>query len=390
MAPSIYGLDHLKEALALQLFGGAPKRFPDIRVRGELNVLLIGDPGTAKSQLLQHAARLAPRGLYTSGRGTTAAGLTAAVIRERQEGGMTLEAGALVLADRGLCAIDEIEKMRPEDRVAVHEVMEQHTVSVAKGGIVATLNARTAVLAAANPALGRYVRERTVAENISLPVTILSRFDLIFVLTDVPDKEADAKLSGHVLALHKDLAPPTQPPIPQELLRKYIAYARRIDPRLTDEAVQRLQQFYLEMRSASSDSGSPVAITVRQLESLVRLAEAHARMALRREVTAEDAEAAVLLMRKSMEQVGVDLKTGKFDADILLTGKPSSLRDKMSTVLGIVVELEREAGMTEEKAIIELAKTRYGILEEEARRLIAEMVRQGTLFEPRPGYWKKT
>ncbi|MEM0254321.1 MAG: hypothetical protein QXK78_07195 [Candidatus Bathyarchaeia archaeon] len=280
--------------------------------------------------------------------------------------------------------------MRPEDRVAIHEVMEQHTVSVAKGGIVATLNARTAVLAAANPALGRYVRERTVAENISLPVTILSRFDLIFVLTDVPDKEADAKLSGHVLALHKGLAPPTQPPIPQELLRKYIAYARRMDPRLTDEAVQRLQQFYLEMRSASLNAGSPIAITVRQLESLVRLAEAHARMALRHEVTAEDAEAAILLMRKSMEQVGVDLKTGKFDADILLTGKPSSLRDKMSAILGIVVELEREAGMAEEKAIVELAKTRCGIPEEEARKLIAEMVRQGTLFEPRPGCLKKT
>ncbi len=172
IAPSIYGYEHVKEAIMYMLFGGTPKYLPDITIRGDMNVLLIGDPGTAKSQLLQYVARIAPRGLYTSGRGTTAAGLTAAVLRER-EGGMSLEAGALVLADKGVCAIDEIDKMRPEDRVAIHEAMEQHTVSVAKGGIVATLNARTAILAAANPALGRYDPYRTVAENIALPVTIL-------------------------------------------------------------------------------------------------------------------------------------------------------------------------------------------------------------------------
>jgi replicative DNA helicase Mcm len=276
IAPSIYGYEHVKEAIMYLLFGGVPKTLPDITIRGELNILLIGDPGTAKSQLLQYVARVAPRGLYTSGRGTTAAGLTAAVIREKG-GGMSLEAGALVLADKGVACIDEIDKMRPEDRVAIHEAMEQHTVSVAKGGIVATLNARTAILAAANPALGRYEQRRTIAENISLPVTILSRFDLIFVLRDVPNKDIDSKMSEHILEIHRKGLTPLEPPIPLELLKKYVSYAKGIKPVLTNEALQRLKDFYLAMRSVSESEGSPIAITARQLESLVRLAEARAR-----------------------------------------------------------------------------------------------------------------
>ncbi len=229
IAPSIYGYEHVKEAIMYLLFGGVPKTLTDITIRGEINALFVGDPGTAKSQLLQYVARIAPRGLYTSGRGTTAAGLTAAVIREKG-GGMSLEAGALVLADKGIACIDEMDKMRQEDRVAIHEAMEQHTVSVAKGGIVATLNARTAILAAANPSLGRYEPHRTVAENISLPVTILSRFDLIFVLRDTPDKEIDSKMSEHILEIHRKGTPPTETPIPPDLLRKYISYAKTIKP----------------------------------------------------------------------------------------------------------------------------------------------------------------
>jgi len=344
IAPSIYGYDHIKEAIMYLLFGGVPKNLPDITIRGELNVLLIGDPGTAKSQLLQYVAKVAPRGLYTSGRGTTAAGLTAAVIREKG-GGMTLEAGALVLADKGVACIDEMDKMRPEDRVAIHEAMEQHTVSVAKGGIVATLNARTAVLAAANPALGRYEPHRTVAENISLPVTILSRFDLIFVLRDVPNKETDGKMSEHILEMHRKGTSPAEPPIPPDLLRKYISYAKSIKPVLTKEALQRLKDFYLSMRSVSETEGSPVAITARQLESLVRIAEARARAALRKEVLAEDAEAAITIMRRSLEEVGIDVSSSKIDIDIIMTGKPKSLRDKLQTVLSTIMKLEKETGM---------------------------------------------
>ncbi|MCJ7768337.1 minichromosome maintenance protein MCM, partial [Candidatus Bathyarchaeota archaeon] len=324
IAPSIYGYDHIKEAIMYLLFGGVPKTLPDISIRGEMNALIVGDPGTAKSQLLTYVARIAPRGLYTSGRGTTAAGLTAAVIREKG-GGMSLEAGALVLADKGICCIDEMDKMRPEDRVAIHEAMEQHTVSVAKGGIVATLNARTAILAAANPALGRYEPHRTVSENISLPVTILSRFDLIFVLRDVPNKESDSKMSAHILEIHRKGSSPVETPIPVDLLRKYISYAKGTKPVLGQEAIKRLNDFYLAMRSASEAEGSPVAITARQLESLVRISEARTRVALRNEVSAEDAEAAIAIMKRSLEEVGIDLSSYKMDIDLIMTGKPKSM-----------------------------------------------------------------
>ncbi len=390
IAPSIYGYEHIKEAIMYLLFGGTPKALPDITIRGELNVLLVGDPGTAKSQLLQYVARVAPRGLYTSGRGTTAAGLTAAVIREKG-GGMTLEAGALVLADKGVACIDEIDKMRPEDRVAIHEAMEQHTVSVAKGGIVATLNARTAILAAANPAFGRYEPNRHFAENITLPVTILSRFDLLFILKDVPDKEADAKMSEHILDLHRKKAPPTEPPIPPDMLRKYISYAKtHVNPVLTKEALERLKDFYLSMRSASLAEGAPITITARQLESLVRIAEARARAALRKEVTAEDAEAAITIMKKSLEEVGMDVTSYKLDIDTIMTGKPKSLRDKLHTVLDTIVQMEKETGMVEKDALLDELETAHKIPRVEAERLINRLLREGTIYSPREGYLKRT
>jgi len=389
IAPSIYGYEHIKEAMMYLLFGGVAKHLPDITIRGDMNVLMVGDPGTAKSQLLQYVAKIAPRGLYTSGRGTTAAGLTAAVLRERA-GGMTLEAGALVLADKGVAAIDEIDKMRPEDRVAIHEAMEQHTVSVAKGGIVATLNARTAILAAANPSLGRYDPYRTVAENIALPVTILSRFDLIFVLRDVPEKEADTKMTEHILDLHRTGATPVEPPIPPDLFRKYISYAKNMKPVLTKEALERLKDFYLAMRSASETEGTPIAITARQLESLVRVAEARARVALRKEVLAEDAETAIAIMKRSLEEVGIDVSSHKIDIDIIMTGKPKSMRDKLSVILGLISSMEKETGMVEKTRLMERLQTEYDVGGSEAERLIGQLVKEGTLFSPKNGYLKKT
>jgi replicative DNA helicase Mcm len=389
IAPSIYGYDHIKEAIMYLLFGGVPKQLPDISIRGEINALLIGDPGTAKSQMLQYVTRIAPRGLYTSGRGTTAAGLTAAVLRERG-GGMTLEAGALVLADKGVACVDEIDKMRPEDRVAIHEAMEQHTVSIAKGGIVATLNARVALLAAANPSLGRYEPYRTVAENVPLPVTILSRFDLIFVLRDVPEKEVDTKMTEHILSLHKTGMAPVEPPIPPNLLRKYISYAKNITPQLTEQALHRLRDFYLEMRSASETEGTPVAITARQLESLVRLAEARARVAFRKEVLAEDAEASIAIMRRSLEEVGIDITSGKQDIDLIMTGKPKSLRDRLQVILGEIIEMEKETGMVEKSALIEKLEKEHEVNTSEAERLIGQLIREGTIYSPKEGYLKKT
>jgi replicative DNA helicase Mcm len=388
-APSIYGYEDIKEALVYLLFGGVPKQMADgITIRGDVNVLLIGDPGTAKSQLLKYVSKIAPRGLYTSGRGSTAAGLTAAVIRE-SPGGMTLEAGALVIADRGVCAVDEIDKMRTEDRVAIHEAMEQQTVSIAKGGIVATLNARTSILAAANPSLGRFDPYRTVAENINLPVTILSRFDVIFVIKDQPDRDVDEKTAEHILALHKMGSAPVEPPIAPQLLRKYVSYAKQIEPVLTEAAMERVKDFYMQMRTTESRD-SPIAITARQLESLIRLAEARARAALREEVSVEDAQAAILLARKSLEQVGIDLSSGKIDIDIIMTGRPKSLRDKLQAVLSTIVDAEKTTGMISEEDLYERAREEYDLERSEASRLLKQLTSDGMVYSPRQGYYKKT
>ncbi len=390
IAPSIYGYDDIKEAITLLLLSGLHKVMPDgVSIRGDINVLLIGDPGTAKSQLLQYVARIAPRGLYTSGRGTTAAGLTAAVIRERA-GGMALEAGALVLADKGVCCIDEFDKMRPEDRVAIHEAMEQQTVSVAKGGIVATLNARASILSAANPSMGRYDPYRTVTDNISLPVTVLSRFDLIFILRDEPEKELDARMSEHILALHGGKAVSPEAEIPPDLLRKYITYARRMKPVLSEEATQSFHNFYLMMRSVSEGADTSIAITPRQLESLVRLSEARARACLRDVVTVEDAEGVISLMKKCLEQVGIDVSTGKYDIDIIMTGKPKTLRDKLLEVLSSVSELEKDIGMVKQEDLLEHLESEHGIGRNDAERLISQLQREGTVYSPKPGFLKKT
>ncbi|MEK6920091.1 MAG: minichromosome maintenance protein MCM, partial [Thermoproteota archaeon] len=390
LAPSIYGYEDVKEAVLYLLFGGVSKRLPDgIGIRGDSNIIIIGDPGTAKSQLLQYVSRIAPRGLYTSGRGTTAAGLTAAVLREKT-GGMVLEAGALVLADKGVACIDEIDKMRPDDRVAIHEALEQQTVSVAKGGIVATLNARAAVLAAGNPALGRYEPHRNVAENINLPVTILSRFDLIFILKDQPEEEADSRMSQHILTLHRTQLNPEAAPFPPDFLRKYISYAKRIVPVLTPEAVKELHDFYLKMRSKSGAAEAAIAITPRQLEGLVRLAEARARAFLRNQVTVEDARSAIRIMTVSLGDAGVDVKTGSMDIDVIMTGKPRSIRDSMQKVIEIVAELERDTGSVEEGVVVAAVAEREKIEEREARRLIGQLVKDGILYSPKPGRLKRT
>jgi len=389
LAPSIYGYEDVKEGILYLLFGGTAKQLPDgVNIRGDENVLLIGDPGTAKSQLLQYVSRIAPRGLYTSGRGTTAAGLTAAVLREKT-GGMILEAGALVLADKGVACIDELDKMRPDDRVAIHEALEQQTVSVAKGGIVATLNARAAVLAAANPSLGRYEPHRNVSENINLPVTILSRFDLIFIIKDQPEADYDTRMSEHILALHRSRVSPETAPFAPDFLRKYISYAKRIIPVLSSEAVIELRDFYLKMR-AKGGAEAAVAITPRQLEALVRISEARARAFLRDVVTVEDAKSAIRIMTVSLSDVGVDVKTGAMDIDVIMTGKPRSLRDSFQRVIETVAEMERETGTVEETVLIAALVDKEKMEEREARRLIGQLIKEGILYSPKPGRLKRT
>jgi len=390
IAPSIYGYREIKKAIALLLFGGVPKVYPDgVRVRGDIHILLVGDPGTAKSQLLRYAASIAPRGIYTTGKGATAAGLTAAVVREKSSGEFYLEAGALVLADGGVAAIDEFDKMEARDRVSIHEAMEQQTVSIAKAGIVATLNARASILAAANPAFGRYLYNKTIAENIDLPVTILSRFDLIFVIQDRPDRKRDKELAEYVLDFHRGAYPDIiENIIPARLLKKYIAYARRyVKPRLTEEAKKKIVDYYVSMRAKSEAPDAPIAITPRQLEALVRLAEAHAKMALKEVVTGEDAEAAIELMEYFLRNVGVDTATKAIDIDVVMTGRPKSQREKIVFILDLVKEMVREndGKAVAKEEVIKRAVER-GIEEHFARRVLEELIKNGELFEAEPGY----
>ncbi len=394
IAPSIYGYREIKTAIALLLFGGVPKIYPDgVRVRGDIHVLLIGDPGTAKSQLLRYVSSIAPRGIYTTGKGATAAGLTAAVVREKSTGDFYLEAGALVLADGGVACIDEFDKMEARDRVSIHEAMEQQTVSIAKAGIVATLNARASILAAANPAFGRYLYNRPVTENIDLPVTILSRFDLIFVITDRPNKEYDKKLAEYVLDFHRQVYPEVlENTIPPLLLKKYIAYARRyVKPRLSEEAKEKLVKFYVEMRSRGENPDSPITITPRQLEALIRLAEAHAKMALGEIVTVEDAEAAIKLVEYFLRSVGVDVETRRIDIDIVMTGQPKSQRDKILMIIDLIKTMVEE-NMGEPVRIDDVINraVERGLDEAFVRKVIEKLYESGELMEPRPGYIIKT
>jgi len=390
ISPVIYGNWEIKEAIALALFGGVPKLMPDgTKIRGDIHVLIIGDPGTAKSQMLQFAARVSPRAVYTTGKGSTAAGLTAAVVREKITGDFVLEAGALVLADGGIAVIDEIDKMREEDRVAIHEAMEQQTVSIAKAGIVARLNARATIIAAGNPKLGRYIPERTISENINLPITILSRFDLIFILRDEPNSIKDRELAQHILISHSG-GNEISPPIGIDLLRKYIAYARKnTHPKITEEAAKLLENFFVDLRNKSLESPeSPVAITARQLEALIRISEAYARMALRDKVTRQDAEMAINIMRIFLEKIGIDVESGKIDIDTIMVGKPKSTREKMIAILDIIDNISKTEGCAKLKKIKEEANSK-GIDDVHIEDMIRRLHKEGIIRENKTDCYSK-
>jgi len=389
IAPSIQGHETIKESIALLLFGGVSKTLADgTKLRGKSNILMIGDPGTGKSQILKFVSGLAVRALYTSGKGSSAAGLTAAVIHDADSGAMTLEAGALVLADQGIACIDEFDKMDPTDRTAIHEAMEQHTVSIAKAGIVATLNARTSILAAANPTLGRYESSLSVQDNIRLPFTILSRFDLIWIMVDTIEATRDRELAQFILNMHqmkraKDA--PSIPPVSQEFLKKYIGYANRyVIPQLTPEAAEVIENFYVDLRK-SAEGGAAVPITARQLESLVRLSEARAKMALQPKVSKEDAQAAVRLMEDSLRMVALDRVTGKIDIDKLVSRMSASQRSSSDIIIKAIRDMEAEGTSTVNKDALVQKAVSMGLAREQAEEVIEKLLAEGILYSPRDG-----
>ncbi|KAI4494566.1 hypothetical protein M0804_000767 [Polistes exclamans] len=305
LAPEIYGLEDVKKALLLLLVGGTDKKRGDIKIRGNINICLMGDPGVAKSQLLSFITRLAPRSQYTTGRGSSGVGLTAAVMKDPLTGQMILEGGALVLADQGVCCIDEFDKMAEADRTAIHEVMEQQTISIAKAGIMARLNARVSILAAANPAYGRYNCKRTIEQNIQLPAALLSRFDLLWLIQDRADRSNDLKLAQHITYVHQHSSqPPTETEaLDMNLIRKYINLCKIKEPSIPEELAEYIVDSYVEMRRESRNSVDQTFTSARNLLAVLRLATALARLRLANAVEKEDVSEANRLVEMSKHSI---------------------------------------------------------------------------------------
>ena len=393
LAPGIYGHEKIKEALILQFMGGVKKiRDDGVMTRGDIHILLIGDPGAGKSQLLKRAAVVAPKARFVSGKGVSGAGLTASVVKDEFLSGWSLEAGALVLANKGILMIDELDKMTPEDRSAMHEGLEQQTVSISKANIQATLRCETTVLAAANPKFGRFDPYETIAKQIDLPPALINRFDLIFTIKDIPDAEKDAQLAQFVLSLHKKQGTET-PPIDTPLLRKYLIYGRqKIKPVLSQEALEELKEYYMKMRSSGSSEEKmlkAIPLSARQLEALVRLSEASAKVRLSNVIEKKDAKRAISLLHYCLEQVGLDPETGKIDIDRISTGISTSERSKIIGVRELITELEEKLGkIIPVEEVIKLAKEK-GINEEKVIETIEKLKRSGDLFEPKRGHVSK-
>lgn len=350
IAPSIYGNHDIKKAITCLLMGGSKKILPDgMRLRGDINVLLLGDPGTAKSQLLKFVEKATPIAIYTSGKGSSAAGLTASVQRDQNSREFYLEGGAMVLADGGVVCIDEFDKMRDEDRVAIHEAMEQQTISIAKAGITTILNARTSVLAAANPIFGRYDDMKSPGENIDFQTTILSRFDLIFIVRDDHDRARDERIAKHVMGIHMGGQNDTETPnasIPVEKMKRYISYCKtRCAPRLSQEASEKLSSHFVSIRrqvaraEADANQRSSIPITVRQLESLVRITEALAKLTLSPVATEDHVDEAIrLFLGSTMDAVlsqGGDASSGNPAAGL------SGNRELMDEIAKVEDEIRR-------------------------------------------------
>lgn len=384
IAPSIYlpgELSNIKLALALQLFGGVRRKLPDgTNKRGEIHILLFGEPGVAKSSMLRYIKELAPKAIHVVSKTSTVAGLTAVAVKDRFFG-WTIEAGAMVLADGGIILVDELDKFEKTELHGLLEAMEQGTVSIAKAGIVTVLNARTSVLAAANPREGRFTGDKLPIEIIAktIPSQLISRFDLIFILKDVLDPNFDEKMAEHITKSYYS-PEEVKPEIPLELLRKYIAYARKeINPVLSKEARDKIVSYYVEKRKEMQGMDY-ITISKRQLEAIIRLAEAHARMRLSNIIEVKDIETAIRLMDFSLKQVA-QTEEGTIDVSVLEIGTSLNKRRKMELILEIIEGLEEEfPDGVPYNEIKEKALAKGLIKEEEFDKLLEQLHENGDIY----------
>ena len=402
LVPSIHGHEQIKEALLIQLAGGVKKETEDSRkLRADTHILLIGDPGAGKTELLKRINTIAPKSRFISGKGASGPGLTASVVKDEFMGGWALEAGAIVLANKGLICLDELDKMSKEDTSSMHEALEGQTVTISKANIQATLRCETTVLAAANPKFGRFEPNgEPIAKQIQLPSTLINRFDLIFPIMDIPDEKKDEKLGDFMFDVHMkangtksknegEKASNNQDLINTDLLRKYIAYTKQTKPLLTEEAKREGVKYFKKIRNSSKQSNgsnSPIPISPRQLQAIIRMAEAYAKIRLSDYVERSDMKNSITMLDDCLRKIAFDEETGKIDIDRIGSGTSTSERNRFSTIRTIISNLEEEFGKHIPIEKIQNEAANKNIVEEKFDESINKLKRSGDISEVRRGF----